>query len=152
MHHFVQKHTISAKPTYKKQVLEQGFLQVQQSNSDPHNWAEILQTKSLAEKSLENASSEFKTETKEPYDKNNNLKDCPYWKIGKCYFGDHCKLRHDPKYGFAATVYELCKFYMLGSCKKNQQCQYMHKSYPCKYYHLIAQILRAVVRKLMNLI
>ncbi|CAG5096642.1 Oidioi.mRNA.OKI2018_I69.XSR.g14715.t1.cds [Oikopleura dioica] len=32
--------------------------------------------------------------------------------------------------------YELCKYYLAGTCRKGERCHYMHKNYPCKYYHI----------------
>ena len=32
--------------------------------------------------------------------------------------------------------HELCKYYLAGTCLKGERCFYMHKTYPCKYYHI----------------
>merc|ERR1719167_1680262 len=30
---------------------------------------------------------------------------------------------------------ELCKFYVLETCSKQERCSYLHQEFPCKYYH-----------------
>ena len=30
---------------------------------------------------------------------------------------------------------ELCKFYLLERCAKKEKCLYLHKGFPCKYFH-----------------
>ncbi len=33
-------------------------------------------------------------------------------------------------------VFELCKFYVYDRCVKKDKCLYLHKEFPCKFYHL----------------
>lgn len=30
---------------------------------------------------------------------------------------------------------ELCKFYLMDCCSKDDRCTFMHSEFPCKYYH-----------------
>lgn len=30
---------------------------------------------------------------------------------------------------------ELCKFYLIDCCNKEDRCTFMHSEFPCKYYH-----------------
>jgi len=30
---------------------------------------------------------------------------------------------------------ELCKFYLMDCCTKDDRCTFMHSEFPCKYYH-----------------
>jgi len=30
---------------------------------------------------------------------------------------------------------ELCKFYLMDCCSKEDRCTFMHSEFPCKYYH-----------------
>ena len=32
-------------------------------------------------------------------------------------------------------VWELCKFYLFDRCAKKEKCLYLHKGFPCKYFH-----------------
>ena len=32
-------------------------------------------------------------------------------------------------------VMELCKFYVLERCAKREKCLYLHKGFPCKFFH-----------------
>ena len=32
-------------------------------------------------------------------------------------------------------IMELCKFYLFERCAKKEKCLYLHKGFPCKYYH-----------------
>ncbi len=32
-------------------------------------------------------------------------------------------------------IMELCKFYLFERCAKKEKCLYLHKGFPCKYFH-----------------
>ncbi|XP_034543891.1 uncharacterized protein LOC117815974 isoform X2 [Notolabrus celidotus] len=58
---------------------------------------------------------------------------CKHFLWGKCVKGDECQLEHVQ--GYNDLVKEVCKFYVQGTCMKGESCPYMHKSFPCKFFH-----------------
>ena len=44
-----------------------------------------------------------------------------------------CLFSHDVD---VPQVWELCKFYVYERCVKKDKCLYLHKGFPCKFYHL----------------
>ena len=58
---------------------------------------------------------------------------CKQFMQGKCPKSpQNCMYSHDvvpPK------IMELCKFYLLERCAKREKCLYLHKGFPCKYFH-----------------
>ncbi|XP_060903817.1 uncharacterized protein LOC132981765 isoform X2 [Labrus mixtus] len=44
-----------------------------------------------------------------------------------------CQLEHIQ--GYNDLFKEACKFYIQGACFKGESCPYMHKSFPCKFFH-----------------
>ncbi|XP_045073321.1 zinc finger CCCH domain-containing protein 6-like isoform X1 [Coregonus clupeaformis] len=58
---------------------------------------------------------------------------CRHFLRGKCIKGDDCQLEHALDVNY--SINEVCKFYVQGSCSKGQSCIYMHKSFPCKFFH-----------------
>ena len=58
---------------------------------------------------------------------------CKQFMLGKCPKSpERCPFSHDcdpPK------IMELCKFYLLERCAKKEKCLYLHKGFPCKYFH-----------------
>ncbi|XP_073334163.1 uncharacterized protein [Pagrus major] len=58
---------------------------------------------------------------------------CRHFLYGRCIKGDDCQLEHVQ--GYNNLVKELCKFYVQGFCAKGDSCPYMHKSFPCKFFH-----------------
>jgi len=58
---------------------------------------------------------------------------CQQFMLGKCPKSpERCPYSHDcdpPK------IMELCKFYLLERCAKKEKCLYLHKGFPCKYFH-----------------
>ncbi|XP_074544297.1 uncharacterized protein LOC141804006 [Halichoeres trimaculatus] len=58
---------------------------------------------------------------------------CRHFLWGKCIKGDECQLEHVE--GHNDLVKESCKFYIQGACIKGESCPYMHKSFPCKFFH-----------------
>ncbi|XP_035494511.2 flocculation protein FLO11-like [Scophthalmus maximus] len=58
---------------------------------------------------------------------------CRHFLWGRCIKGDECQLKHIQ--GYNDLVKEVCKFYVQGFCSKGESCPYMHKSFPCKFFH-----------------
>ncbi|XP_051241539.1 uncharacterized protein LOC127355091 isoform X2 [Dicentrarchus labrax] len=58
---------------------------------------------------------------------------CRHFLWGRCIKGDDCQLEHVQ--GYNDLVKEVCKFYIQGFCSKGASCPFMHKSFPCKFYH-----------------
>ncbi|XP_076585753.1 uncharacterized protein LOC143320164 isoform X2 [Chaetodon auriga] len=58
---------------------------------------------------------------------------CRHFLWGRCIKGDDCQLEHVQ--GYNNLVKEVCKFYVQGLCTKGESCPYMHKSFPCKFFH-----------------
>ncbi|XP_013986951.1 zinc finger CCCH domain-containing protein 6 isoform X3 [Salmo salar] len=58
---------------------------------------------------------------------------CRHFLRGKCIKGDDCQLEHALDVNY--SINEVCKFYVQGSCSKGESCIYMHKSFPCKFFH-----------------
>lgn len=58
---------------------------------------------------------------------------CRHFLWGRCIKGDDCQLEHVQ--GYNDLVKEVCKFYVQGLCTKGESCPYMHKSFPCKFFH-----------------
>uniref|UniRef100_A0A4W5NY62 C3H1-type domain-containing protein n=1 Tax=Hucho hucho TaxID=62062 RepID=A0A4W5NY62_9TELE len=58
---------------------------------------------------------------------------CRHFLRGKCIKGDDCQLEHALDVNY--SIDEVCKFYVQGSCSKGESCIYMHKSFPCKFFH-----------------
>ncbi|XP_035515824.1 uncharacterized protein LOC118326826 [Morone saxatilis] len=58
---------------------------------------------------------------------------CRHFLWGRCIKGDDCQLEHVQ--GYNDLVKEVCKFYIQGFCTKGASCPFMHKSFPCKFYH-----------------
>ncbi|XP_052127034.1 zinc finger CCCH domain-containing protein 4 isoform X3 [Frankliniella occidentalis] len=58
---------------------------------------------------------------------------CTYFMQGKCpKDADECLYSHD---ALPKRKMELCKFYNMNCCAKREKCLYMHKDFPCKYFH-----------------
>ncbi|XP_059185304.1 uncharacterized protein LOC131968432 isoform X2 [Centropristis striata] len=58
---------------------------------------------------------------------------CRHFLWGKCNKNEECQLEHIQ--GYNDLVKEVCKFYVQGFCTKGESCPYMHKSFPCKFFH-----------------
>ncbi|XP_040002027.1 uncharacterized protein LOC120800191 [Xiphias gladius] len=58
---------------------------------------------------------------------------CRHFLWGRCIKGDNCQLEHIQ--GYNDLIKEVCKFYIQGLCTKGEGCPYMHKSFPCKFFH-----------------
>ncbi|XP_054460403.1 uncharacterized protein LOC129095846 [Anoplopoma fimbria] len=58
---------------------------------------------------------------------------CRHFLWGRCIKEDDCQLEHVK--GYNNLVKEVCKFYVQGLCTKGESCPYMHKSFPCKFFH-----------------
>jgi len=43
-----------------------------------------------------------------------------------------CHYSHD---AVPPQIMELCKFYLFERCAKKDKCLYLHKGFPCKFYH-----------------
>jgi hypothetical protein len=58
---------------------------------------------------------------------------CQLFMQGKCPKNPHtCAFSHDAN---PPKIMELCKFYLFECCAKKEKCLYLHKGFPCKYYH-----------------
>lgn len=58
---------------------------------------------------------------------------CMHFMQGKCpKDADECPYSHDAQ---PRRKLELCKFYNMNCCAKREKCLYMHKDFPCKYFH-----------------
>lgn len=58
---------------------------------------------------------------------------CRHFLWGRCIKDGDCQLEHVT--GYNDLVKEVCKFYVQGLCTKGESCPYMHKSFPCKFFH-----------------
>ncbi|XP_022049038.2 uncharacterized protein LOC110950642 [Acanthochromis polyacanthus] len=58
---------------------------------------------------------------------------CRHFLYGRCIKGDSCQLEHVQ--GYNDLIKSACKFYIQGFCTKGESCPYMHKSFPCKFFH-----------------
>ncbi|XP_019940053.2 uncharacterized protein [Paralichthys olivaceus] len=58
---------------------------------------------------------------------------CRHFIWGRCIKGDDCQLKHVK--GYNDFIKEVCKYYVQGFCTKGESCPYMHKSFPCKFFH-----------------
>ncbi|XP_028255448.1 uncharacterized protein LOC114431928 [Parambassis ranga] len=58
---------------------------------------------------------------------------CRHFVWGRCHKADECQLEHIQ--GYNGLLKEVCKFYVQECCTKGESCPYMHKSFPCKFYH-----------------
>ncbi|KAG7238220.1 hypothetical protein INR49_031135 [Caranx melampygus] len=58
---------------------------------------------------------------------------CRHFLWGRCIKADECQLEHIE--GYNDMIKEACKFYIQGFCTKGESCPYMHKSFPCKFFH-----------------
>jgi len=59
---------------------------------------------------------------------------CNLYLMGKCPRDDaECLFSHEVD---VPQVWELCKFYVYERCVKKDKCLYLHKGFPCKFYHL----------------
>ena len=58
---------------------------------------------------------------------------CQQYMLGKCPKSpERCPYSHDAE---PPKIMELCKFYLLERCAKKEKCLYLHKGFPCKYFH-----------------
>ena len=58
---------------------------------------------------------------------------CKLFMQGKCpKTPQNCLYSHDAE---PPKIMELCKFYLLERCAKREKCLYLHKGFPCKYFH-----------------
>ncbi|XP_027874768.1 uncharacterized protein LOC114145413 isoform X1 [Xiphophorus couchianus] len=75
--------------------------------------------------------------TQEFKDQNTLLVDgrlvCRHFLLGRCIKKDQCQLEHFQ--GYNDIIKEACKYYIKGFCINGQSCPYMHKSFPCKFFH-----------------
>ncbi|XP_042340250.1 zinc finger CCCH domain-containing protein 6-like [Plectropomus leopardus] len=58
---------------------------------------------------------------------------CRHFLWGRCIKDTECQLEHIQCYN--DLIKEACKFYIQGFCTKGESCPYMHKSFPCKFFH-----------------
>uniref|UniRef100_A0A1A7Y6C9 C3H1-type domain-containing protein n=1 Tax=Iconisemion striatum TaxID=60296 RepID=A0A1A7Y6C9_9TELE len=58
---------------------------------------------------------------------------CRHFLYGRCVKAEECQLEHVQ--GYNDLIKEGCKFYIQGFCLKGESCPYMHKSFPCKFFH-----------------
>ncbi|XP_062420625.1 uncharacterized protein LOC119218208 isoform X2 [Pungitius pungitius] len=58
---------------------------------------------------------------------------CRHFLLGRCIKACECQLEHVKAHN--NLVKEVCKFYVQGFCLKGESCPYMHKSFPCKFFH-----------------
>ncbi|XP_061686757.1 uncharacterized protein LOC133506535 [Syngnathoides biaculeatus] len=58
---------------------------------------------------------------------------CRHFLHGKCIKGDSCQMQHIQACN--DLIKESCKYYIQECCTKGEQCPYMHKSFPCKFFH-----------------
>ena len=68
----------------------------------------------------------------------NNTDYYQYWfSLSEIFFflqdAEECLFSHDVE---LQQVWELCKFYVYDRCVKRDKCLYMHKTFPCKFFHL----------------
>jgi len=60
-------------------------------------------------------------------------KPCHAFMAGKCpRTQEECFYSHDAD---PPQVFELCKFYLFDRCVKRDNCLYLHKGFPCKWFH-----------------
>ncbi|XP_012738105.3 uncharacterized protein LOC105940176 isoform X3 [Fundulus heteroclitus] len=75
--------------------------------------------------------------TQEFKDQNGLLVDgrllCRHYLFGKCIKEENCQLEHVQ--GYNGILKKACKFYVQGFCMKGERCPYMHRSFPCKFFH-----------------
>merc|ERR1712130_883654 len=58
---------------------------------------------------------------------------CGLYMQGKCpKTAKECLYSHDAD---PPQVWELCKFYLFDRCAKRDKCLYLHKGFPCKWFH-----------------
>ncbi|XP_054636431.1 uncharacterized protein LOC129183337 isoform X2 [Dunckerocampus dactyliophorus] len=58
---------------------------------------------------------------------------CRHFLFGKCIKGDGCQMKHvEPANDI---IKQHCKFYVQGCCIQGKSCPFMHKSFPCKFFH-----------------
>ncbi|XP_024145255.1 uncharacterized protein LOC112157040 [Oryzias melastigma] len=58
---------------------------------------------------------------------------CRHFIMGRCIKADTCQLEHVQAYN--DLIKAGCKYYFIGVCMKGDSCPYMHKSFPCKFFH-----------------
>ncbi|XP_077965064.1 uncharacterized protein LOC120825685 [Gasterosteus aculeatus] len=58
---------------------------------------------------------------------------CRHFLLGRCIKAGECQLEHVK--GHNNLIQAVCKFYVQGFCLKGETCPYMHKSFPCKFFH-----------------
>ncbi|XP_077381116.1 uncharacterized protein LOC144021015 isoform X2 [Festucalex cinctus] len=58
---------------------------------------------------------------------------CRHFIHGNCIKGDSCQMQHIEAHN--DLIKKLCKYYLQGTCNKGEQCPFMHKSFPCKFFH-----------------
>ncbi|XP_075308728.1 uncharacterized protein LOC142370165 isoform X2 [Odontesthes bonariensis] len=58
---------------------------------------------------------------------------CRHFLRGRCIKANDCQLDHVQ--GHNDLIKDVCKFYVQGACSKGESCPYMHKSFPCKFFH-----------------
>ena len=65
--------------------------------------------------------------------KQKSEKPCHAFMAGKCpRTEEECFYSHDAD---PPQVWELCKFYLFDRCAKRDKCLYLHKGFPCKFFH-----------------
>ena len=58
---------------------------------------------------------------------------CHMFMQGKCQkTAKECMYSHNAE---PPQVWELCKFYLRDRCAKRDKCLYLHKGFPCKFFH-----------------
>ncbi|CAJ1053077.1 uncharacterized protein LOC117815974 isoform X2 [Xyrichtys novacula] len=65
---------------------------------------------------------------------------CKFFLMGKCTKGDECQLEHAQCRN--DLFKSVCKFYVQETCFKGATCPFMHKSFPCKFFHNRGQCLQ----------
>lgn len=88
-------------------------------------------------KSMSRKQEKTKFMTQEFKDQNGLLVDgrlvCRHFLLGRCMKEGECQLEHAQ--GYNDIIKEVCKFYIQGFCLKGESCPFMHKSFPCKFFH-----------------
>lgn len=79
----------------------------------------------------EETQQELQQETPQEGEKKRKLEDgtqkeCKYWALGMCKFGNACRSIHSADVKVTAKGKELCKFFQSGTCKFGDRCKSFH--------------------------
>jgi hypothetical protein len=123
----------SPPPQFRRRRVEQGSVTEEDSSSGGGGGGDGSRSPQRKRKRSREKRREKRAEGRRRPQIQKSSEICQLFMLGKCPKSpERCIFSHDAK---PPQVFELCKFYLFERCAKKEKCLYLHKGFPCKYYH-----------------